>query len=102
GGAAYCWGGNLSGQLGDGSTTQRPTPGAVAGGITFASLTASGGHTCGVRSGGAGYCWGFNYSGQLGHGSAAHHPTPVGVAGGLTFGSPGMGSTWAAAGRGSR
>ena len=37
-GRAYCWGRNNSGQLGDGSTIDRPLPVAVGGGLTFASL----------------------------------------------------------------
>jgi alpha-tubulin suppressor-like RCC1 family protein len=44
----------------------RSTPVAVAGGLTFATLTAGGEHTCGLTSGGAAYCWGNNFSGQLG------------------------------------
>ena len=92
GGAAYCWGRNQYGQLGDGTTDRKPpygktTPIAVSGGRTFASLTADYGHTCGVDPGGAAYCWGWNYFGQLGDGSTTHRLTPVAVSGRLTFAS---------------
>jgi alpha-tubulin suppressor-like RCC1 family protein len=91
-GAAYCWGDNVNGGLGDGSTTQRVTPVAVAGGLTFASLTAGWYHTCGLTSSGAAYCWGRNADGQLGDGSTDSSAgyqrlTPVAVVGGLRFAS---------------
>ncbi len=88
-GAAYCWGANNDGQLGDGTRTRRLTPVAVAGQHAFASLTAGTGadqemgHTCGVRKGdGAMYCWGTNQYGQLGLGTSSSgdtRPTPVRV-----------------------
>ena len=79
---AYCWGGNTSGQLGDGTTTTlRLTPVAVAGGHTFAQLSAGYQHTCGRTPDGAAYCWGVNFSGELGDGTTNHSSTPVAVAG---------------------
>jgi formylglycine-generating enzyme required for sulfatase activity/alpha-tubulin suppressor-like RCC1 family protein len=85
-GAAYCWGDNSSGQLGDGTTTNRLTPVAVAGGLTFQTLVAGGyGNTCGLTTSGAAYCWGSNGNGGLGDGTTTDRSTPVAVSGGLTF-----------------
>ena len=85
GGSAYCWGYNIDGQLGDGSTTDRWTPVAVSGGLSFQSLTAGFGYTCGLTSGGAAYCWGRNAEGELGDGSTTDRLSPVAVSGGLSF-----------------
>jgi len=85
-GAAYCWGWNSSGQLGNGSTANSAVPVAVSGGLRF-SVVAPGtfGHTCGLTKAGAAYCWGSNYFGQLGSGSDISSTTPVAVSGGLRF-----------------
>jgi alpha-tubulin suppressor-like RCC1 family protein len=58
GGAAYCWGRGASGQLGNGTTHDRATPFAVAGGLAFTSLSAGGNRTCGITTSGAAWCWG--------------------------------------------
>lgn len=75
GGAAYCWGHNHYGQLGIGTAelnTHYAEPKPVAGGHTFASLSAGESHTCGVEEGtGLVYCWGLNLAGQLGRGGTA-------------------------------
>lgn len=94
-GAAYCWGSNAYGELGDGSDTNRATPVAVAGGLTFAMVNTGGGsNTCGITTTGKAYCWGINYTGQLGIGTTtgpedcSGNPcsmTPVAVAGGFSF-----------------
>jgi alpha-tubulin suppressor-like RCC1 family protein len=86
GGDAYCWGSNVHGQLGDGTTTDRLVPTLVSGGITFATVEVGRLHTCGLTPAGAAWCWGINESGTLGDGSAADfHTVPVAVSGGHTF-----------------
>jgi alpha-tubulin suppressor-like RCC1 family protein len=87
-GAAYCWGYNDYGQLGNGTFTNSVAPVAVNGSLTFTALTAgAGGQACGLVSGGAAYCWGYNGSGRLGNGSVAFSSTPAPVSGGLSFSS---------------
>ena len=82
GGAAYCWGNNLRGAVGDGSNTDRASPTAVLGGLQFAMLNAGrGGHTCGVSIAGAIYCWGLNDHWQLGTTATLNSNVPVGVVG---------------------
>ena len=86
GGQAYCWGWNEFGQLGNGDIGSfSNTPRAVAGGLTFATLSAGNRHTCGVTPAGVGYCWGENFNGMLGDGSTGTSPVPLPVAGGLNW-----------------
>lgn len=87
-GAAYCWGLNSNGQLGDGTTTQRTSPTLVTGGLNFVELSSGASHTCGITAAGAAYCWGLNSNGQLGDGTTTQRLSPVPVAGGLTFAVP--------------
>jgi alpha-tubulin suppressor-like RCC1 family protein len=86
GGAGYCWGDNLDGKLGDGTSNQSIAPVAVIGGLTFASISAGRNHSCGVTTGGVGYCWGDNSSGRLGT-STPDHFVPAAVSGGLALAS---------------
>jgi len=79
GGAAYCWGQNLQGQLGDGTTTNRSSPVAVSGGHRFRSIHAGGALTCGITTDGNELCWGFNQSGQLGDGTRQSRSTPTAI-----------------------
>ena len=109
--AAYCWGQNATGELGDGTTTTRMTPTAVAGGLKFAHIAASSGfgpgsgaaipnaipggiaHTCALTETGEAYCWGWNGAGQIGDGTVIDKLTPVAVSGGLKFTSISLGGS---------
>lgn len=84
-GAAYCWGANPLGELGDGSTTDRNLPTAVSGGLTFTSLAAGRANTCGIVADGSAYCWGTNAAGQLGDGTTTARLSPAPAATGHKF-----------------
>ena len=85
-GAAYCWGANASGELGNGSQANTDVPTAVAGGMRFTSLTAGDRFTCGIASGGNAWCWGVNIDSPYAVNPADRYSaTPTLVAGGISF-----------------
>jgi len=84
-GAAFCWGENITAQIGDGTKTVRLTPTAVAGGLMFKSIAVGNAHTCAVTVAGAAYCWGTSFNGALGGGFHGVRLTPAPAAPGLTF-----------------
>jgi alpha-tubulin suppressor-like RCC1 family protein len=68
-GAAYCWGGNYYGQVGNGTVGGRVTvPTAVTGGHTFVAITAGRMGTCAIDMANDAWCWGWDSHGQLGSG----------------------------------
>lgn len=77
GGAAKCWGQNLFGQVGDGTTVQKNAPTDVLGLTQAAHLSIAQNHGCALLLDGRAACWGFNNFGQLGDGTLASSPTPV-------------------------
>lgn len=81
GGTVWAWGDNSKGQLGDGSTTQRPTPVTVAGLAGVARVSGGANHSLALKSDGTVWAWGDNAKGQLGDGSTTQRPTPVQVSG---------------------
>src|SRR2546428_13635708 len=83
-----CWGENVEGQLGNGTTANPSTgppgssvPVAVSGITGAASITTGAYHTCALLGDGTVRCWGRNGQGQLGDGTLTNSATPVPVAG---------------------
>jgi alpha-tubulin suppressor-like RCC1 family protein len=72
----YCWGGNTSGQVGDGTVEQRLSPKRIGSSGAWASVAAGGAHTCAVSTGKSLYCWGWNALGQIGDGTDTNRLTP--------------------------
>ena len=84
-GTLWAWGNNGSGQLGDGTTTNRSSPGTTAGGGTNWKQVASGGaHTAAIKTDGTLWTWGNNFNGQLGVGTTTSRTSPGTTAGGGT------------------
>ncbi len=86
-GTVWAWGWNDTGQLGDGTTTDRYTPVQVKGpggvgvltGVT--AISSDWHHTIALKGDGTVWAWGYNYYGQLGDGTATDRHTPVQVKG---------------------
>ncbi len=85
-GGVKCWGWNVGGELGDGTTTERDAPVDVTGLASGVIQVATGGgfasaHTCAITAAGGAKCWGTNDSAELGDGTRRERHTPVDVTG---------------------
>ena len=84
-GTVWAWGNNGSGQLGDGTTTQRSNPVQVTGlsGVTAiavsGAIASSIGFSLALKSDGTVWAWGWNDEGSLGDGTTTNRSTPVQV-----------------------
>lgn len=72
-GGLLCWGRNLEGQVGKGSTgAGQSTPYAVfAAGSGVVSIAGGAFHSCALKADGSVWCWGKNTDGQLGLGTTS-------------------------------
>ncbi len=98
---AWCWGGNLHGQLGTGVRGQVFVvypEGPVAGNHAFADIASgTGEHVCAITTAGVGYCWGGGVSGERGAlgggpGAAKESLAPQAVLGNHVFKDIAVGS----------
>jgi alpha-tubulin suppressor-like RCC1 family protein len=111
-----CWGDNETGQLGDGTKTNRSVPTAIASDQKFAMVSVGSGfrggatalpptgvsvggsaHTCALTTTGAAFCWGWNGDGQLGDGTTVDRMSPVAVSSGLSYSTIGAGGAFTCA-----
>ena len=93
-GTLWAWGYNYRGQLGDGTTTSRPSPTQI-GKPTKAKVTqisAGAYHSLAVDQSGTAWAWGWNINSQLGtNNSGFYQPTPTLVSPPAGQGSAGTG-----------
>ena len=68
-GTVWAWGWNSSGQLGDGSTTNRSAPVQVSGLTDVKAIAAGGAHSLALKNDGTVWAWGSNLYGQIGDGT---------------------------------
>jgi hypothetical protein len=83
-GGIDCWGGNVSGNLGDQTLTQSATPQPVDGISNATSIAVGTSHACAVVTAAPGstptnqlWCWGDNGAGELGEGSTNSGSIPT-------------------------
>lgn len=78
-GTVWTWGYNGTGQLGDGTTTDRYSPVQVLGLAGMWRLATGTGHSLALGGDGTVWAWGYNDRGQLGDGTSTQRNTPAQV-----------------------
>jgi alpha-tubulin suppressor-like RCC1 family protein len=76
----WVWGNNSSGQLGDGTTTNRTSRFQVATLSGMKTVDTGEDHTAALKSDGTVWTWGNNSNGQLGNGTTTNSSFPIKVA----------------------
>ncbi len=86
----WCWGKNLTGQVGTGTTAYVDLPVQI-GSATYREVSTGGsdatrdGTTCAIRTDASLWCWGDNANGQVGDGTTVTRTAPVPIEPGRTW-----------------
>jgi len=80
-GTVIGWGSNTSGQIGDGTLTNRPLAVPASGLSSITAVTVGTTHSLALKSDGTVWSFGANHAGQLGDGTTTGRSTPAAIAG---------------------
>lgn len=78
-GSLWAWGGNMTGQLGDGSGRSQDRPVQVGPDTDWQTVVTGGTRAFALKTDGSLWAWGGNWVGQLGDGTGQRQNTPVQV-----------------------
>jgi calcium-activated chloride channel regulator 4 len=84
-GTLWAWGSNDSGQLGDGTNSNKNSPVQIGSDTTWSAIAAGYLHTIALKSNGTLWTWGYNSSGQLGDGTNSNKNSPVQIGSDTTW-----------------
>ena len=76
-GSLWCWGSNLYGQTGDGTTISSSAPVKIDVTMDWQVIATGESHTCALKNEGSLWCWGDNQFGQLGDETIVNQSKPV-------------------------
>jgi len=79
--SARCWGNNVYGQIGNGTSTAQTSAVAVKGLRDVTAIAAGNNTSCALLANGHLKCWGSDEFGQLGDGRTQDSSRPVNVVG---------------------
>ncbi len=99
-GRAFCWGDGNSGEIGDGSSSDRNIPTQVSGTASYVSISSGPQFNCAITNIGTVQCWGLNNYQQLGMGFNAgnqYSPQNTALPAGIEASSLALGSEHACA-----
>ncbi|MBN8472036.1 RCC1 repeat-containing protein [Corallococcus exiguus] len=80
-GTVWTWGQNTYGQLGNGTTTNRMTPGRVVLPTNVTEVVAGYAHVLALCDDGTVWAWGYNFNGAIGDGTFTDRTTPFHIQG---------------------